>query len=89
MQVPRPRDDFVLLYVDSLNSILSNLSETDTALFNSCYQLLQRSLKVKKCGKRKSTDTGSEERSPQAKRSMSRPKVNRVGLCVACTRRSF
>lgn len=61
-----------------LNSILSNLSETDTALFNSCYQLLQRSLKVKKCGKRKSTDTGSEERSPQAKRSMSRPKLNVV-----------
>lgn len=61
--------------VRSLNSILSNLSETDTALFNSCYQLLQRSLKVKKTSKRKSTDTRTTERAPQAKRSVSRPKV--------------
>lgn len=61
-----------------LNSILSNLSETDTALFNSCYQLLQRSLKVKKSTKRKTTDSDSERCSPEPKRSMSRPKLNVV-----------
>lgn len=62
-----------------LNSILSSLSETDTALFNSCYQLLQRSLKVKKSSKRKSSSTHTADRSaPQPKRSVSRPKLNVV-----------